>query len=70
MNRYTVALLAGILFAIGLGVSGMTQPQKVIGFLDITGDWNPALAFVMIGAIGFLVDFVKWLRWTLNLPGP
>ncbi|MBC86840.1 MAG: hypothetical protein CL677_06630 [Bdellovibrionaceae bacterium] len=61
MNRYTVALLAGILFAIGLGVSGMTQPQKVIGFLDITGDWNPALAFVMIGAIGFHAVTYRWV---------
>ncbi len=50
-----VALVVGILFALGLGVSGMTQPQKVVAFLDIfglNGGWNPALAFVMIGAIG------------------
>lgn len=41
----------GFLFAIGLGVSGMTKPENVVGFLDVTGDWKPALAFVMGGAI-------------------
>ena len=46
-----VSFISGIIFAIGLGISGMTQPQKVIGFLDIFGDWDPSLMFVMIGAI-------------------
>jgi len=46
-----VAFLAGALFAIGLTVAGMTQPAKVIGFLDVTGAWDPSLAFVMVGAI-------------------
>jgi uncharacterized membrane protein YedE/YeeE len=41
----------GFLFAVGLAVSGMTNPAKVVGFLDITGDWDPSLAFVMVGAI-------------------
>jgi uncharacterized membrane protein YedE/YeeE len=50
------AFLAGLVFAIGLGISGMTQPSKVIGFLDFAGDWDPSLAFVMVGAIG--VHFV------------
>lgn len=45
------SLIAGILFALGLGLSGMMNPQKVRGFLDITGEWDPALAFVMVGAI-------------------
>jgi hypothetical protein len=45
------ALFAGLLFGIGLIVSGMTDPSKVIGFLDIAGKWNPSLAFVMGGAI-------------------
>ncbi|MDP9149178.1 MAG: YeeE/YedE family protein [Myxococcota bacterium] len=47
-----VAFAAGLLFAIGLGISGMTQPAKVIAFLDVTGAWDPSLAFVMLGAIG------------------
>lgn len=45
------AFLSGLLFAIGLGLSGMTDPANVIGFLDIAGDWDFRLAFVMGGAI-------------------
>jgi uncharacterized membrane protein YedE/YeeE len=45
------SFLAGILFALGLGISGMTRPIKVIGFLDFFGNWDPSLAFVMAGAI-------------------
>ena len=45
------ALLAGLLFGIGLIVSGMTDPSKVLGFLDLAGKWDPSLAFVMGGAI-------------------
>lgn len=45
------ALLSGLLFGLGLIISGMTNPQKVLAFLDITGQWDPSLAFVMIGAI-------------------
>ncbi len=52
MKKGLVAFVAGLLFAVGLGVSGMTLPAKVIGFLDIFGDWDPSLAFVMAGAIG------------------
>ena len=43
--------LAGLLFGLGLIVSGMTDPSKIIGFLDITGAWDPSLAFVMGGAV-------------------
>jgi uncharacterized membrane protein YedE/YeeE len=42
----------GVLFAVGLGISGMTEPAKVVGFLDFTGAWDPSLAFVMLGAVG------------------
>lgn len=45
------AALSGGLFALGLAVAGMTQPDKVIGFLDVFGAWDPDLAFVMAGAI-------------------
>jgi uncharacterized membrane protein YedE/YeeE len=44
-------LLAGLVFGIGLILSGMTDPSKVIGFLDLAGDWDPSLGFVMAGAI-------------------
>lgn len=45
------AFLVGLLFGAGLLVSGMTDPFKVIGFLDIAGPWDPSLAFVMVGAV-------------------
>jgi uncharacterized membrane protein YedE/YeeE len=50
MNAFLIAI-AGILFGFGLVFSGMTNPDKVIGFLDVTGEWQPALAFVMGGAL-------------------
>lgn len=50
--------LIGVVFAIGLGISGMTQPLVVLAFLDVFGDWNPALAFVMGGAV--TVTFVGY----------
>jgi len=49
-----IALIVGYLFALGLGIAGMTQPQKIIGFLDLFSEhvsWDPSLLFVMIGAI-------------------
>ncbi|PVZ81750.1 hypothetical protein C9426_31660 [Serratia sp. S1B] len=51
MNQF-FSLLAGVIFGIGLLISGMANPAKVIGFLDITRVWDPSLAFVMGGAIG------------------
>ena len=51
MNQI-VTFFSGLIFALGLGYSQMTQPQKVIDFLDITGNWDPSLALVMVGAIG------------------
>lgn len=45
------ALLAGLLFGVGLMVSGMANPAKVLGFLDLAGAWDPSLMFVMGGAI-------------------
>ena len=46
-----MALVAGLLFGAGLIVSGMANPAKVLGFLDVAGHWDPSLAFVMAGAI-------------------
>jgi uncharacterized membrane protein YedE/YeeE len=54
----------GLVFALGLGLSGMTQPTKIIGFLDVTGAWDPSLAFVMVGAIGVHFVFVRVARRT------
>jgi uncharacterized membrane protein YedE/YeeE len=65
------AFAAGLLFGLGLIVSGMTDPSKIIGFLDIAGAWDPSLAFVMGGAI--LVGLVAFrfarLRATSFLGG-
>lgn len=52
MKNGMIALLVGTIFGVGLTISGMTQPSKVIGFLNVFGDWDPSLAFVMLGAIG------------------
>ena len=52
MKHLTTVFMAGFVFALGLGVSGMTDADKVIGFLNLAGEWDPALGFVMIGAIG------------------
>ena len=52
------ALALGLLFALGLGVSGMTRPDVVLGFLDFAGAWNPALLFVMASAVP--VFFLAW----------
>lgn len=49
--RHILALLTGLVFGVGLSVSGMINPDRVQGFLDITGAWNPILAFVLGGAV-------------------
>lgn len=58
MKNSLAAFLVGFVFALGLGISGMTQPQKVVGFLDLFGAWDPSLVFVMMGAI--LVHFATY----------
>lgn len=62
------ALLVGLLFGVGLCLSGMTLPTKVTGFLDVAGAWNPSLAFVMAGAIG--VGFFGFRRARARLSPP
>ena len=58
-----VSLITGVIFAVGLVISGMTNPDKVVGFLDIFGDWDYSLAFVMGGAVSFnLIAFTKILK--------
>ncbi|MFA7585806.1 MAG: DUF6691 family protein [Novosphingobium sp.] len=49
--RVAICFLVGLLFGTGLAVSGMTSPDKVLGFLDLAGAWDPSLAFVMGGAV-------------------
>ena len=52
------SFIIGLIFGIGLIFAGMTDPSKVIGFLDIAGQWDPSLAFVMLGAVA--VSFVAF----------
>jgi len=62
MKNSLAALVVGFIFAMGLGFSGMTQPQKVVGFLDLFGKWDPSLIFVMIGAIAVHLVTYKLTR--------
>lgn len=61
MKLFT-ALLSGLIFGIGLIVSGMADPSRVIGFLDLAGNWNPSLALVMGGAIPVTFIAFRWLE--------
>jgi uncharacterized protein len=56
-----IALLAGLLFGAGLALSGMTDPLRVRGFLDLRGAWDPTLAFVMAGAVSIMA-----LAWVIR----
>ena len=58
----------GILFSIGLGISGMTQPQKVIGFLDVFGEWDLSLVFVMSGAVLSYLILQLWIQRNFSIP--
>lgn len=63
-------LLAGALFGAGLILSGMAQPHVVVGFLDVTGDWDPSLLFVMLSAIPiYALLFKKITGWNRPLFG-
>lgn len=67
LRQSSLAAIAGVLFGVGLGFAQMIDPQRVIGFLDITGNWDPTLAFVMGGAV--LVTLVTF-RIILRRPHP
>ena len=60
--RTVVAFVSGVLFSAGLVLSGMTHPAKVQGFLDVSGRWDPSLAFVMGGAIAVMAPIVALVR--------
>ncbi|WP_244814192.1 YeeE/YedE family protein [Caballeronia sp. Lep1P3] len=70
------ALFSGLLFGVGLMVSGMANPTKVLGFLDIAGRWDPSLAFVMggaiaVGSVAFLLAKRRkksLLGWSIQIP--
>lgn len=56
------ALVAGLLFGAGLLLAGMTDPVNVLGFLDVTADWHPGLAWTMGGAIAIALPAFSWVR--------
>lgn len=62
MKSLALAFAAGVVFALGLGLSGMTNPDKVLAFLDVAGRWDPSLAFVMVGAIAVHAPAALWAR--------
>lgn len=77
--RIVIGFISGLLFGIGMIISGMVDPNKVIGFLNVTGDWDPSLMFVMGGALAVFTPiyhfFIKQrteaisgdkLTWTSN----
>ena len=74
---FVASLLAGLVFGLGLILSGMANPAKVLGFLDLAGAWDPSLAFVMAGAISVgMLAFavarkrtVSYLGLEMKLPG-
>lgn len=70
MKFSLASLFAGLVFGLGLIVSGMANPEKVLGFLDIAGAWDPSLAFVMGGAIMVgVVAFAVARKRTLSFLG-
>lgn len=62
-----ISILLGILFAVGLGISGMTNPAKVLGFLNLL-HWDPSLAFVMGGALTVYAIGFKWIYPKMEKP--
>jgi len=67
MNKTISVLVAGLIFGFGLALSGMTHASKVLGFLDVTGNWDPSLLFVLGGAVG--VTIIAF-RFILRRPAP
>ena len=57
MKANLLAGFAGLMFGCGLAISGMGDGNKVVGFLDVVGNWDPSLGFVMVGAIGIFMPF-------------
>ena len=67
MTSVLATFVSGVVFALGLGLAGMTRPEKVFAFLDLFGNWDPSLAFVMGGAIAVHAVAV---RWAIGRPAP
>jgi hypothetical protein len=59
---HAIAFATGVVFSLGLGLGGMTQPARIIGFLDVFGQWDPTLVFVLGGAVGTYMALYAWVR--------
>ena len=64
---YSVWILSGLLFGLGLGISGMLDPQNVFGFLDFFGTWNPRLAIVLGVSVMLFLPFHFYMHKKYNL---
>ena len=60
--QFIIPLVSGLIFGAGLLISGMADPEKVLGFLTINQNWNPSLAFVMGSALAVTIPGFHWLR--------
>jgi uncharacterized protein len=67
VKKLLVAFASGVVFAVGLGVSGMTHPSKILAFLDLAGDWDASLALVM--GSGVIVNLALF-QWVLRRGAP
>ena len=61
MQKKLIGLVAGVIFGLGLAISQMISQEKVLGFLDLFGNWDPSLAFVMAGAVGVTVVLFRFV---------
>lgn len=65
---YVISLLTGIIFGLGLIVSQMINPAKVLNFLDVTGEWDPTLLLVFLGALAVAMPAYQWCLRTRSSP--
>jgi uncharacterized membrane protein YedE/YeeE len=68
MRRGLAAFVSGLLFSVGLAISGMTRPSKVLAFLDLSHAWDPSLALVMLGAVATYAAIYRWSSLRLERP--
>ena len=68
MMRAVLAALSGVVFGLGLALSQMMNPAKVLGFFDVFGTWDPTLAFVMAGALALSIPGYRWVKSRMSGP--
>lgn len=61
MKQQLITLVSGIFFGLGLGISQMIDRERVLGFLDVTGNWDPTLLFTLGGAVGVTILTFRWV---------